>query len=595
MQPTPARTGRLRALSDWPFAWKLRAAMLSLLLLATVGVAGLLAFAHRTQSQARGLSGREMAGLSLVLNVDRDAYQMLLALHRAARAEELPERTRWIAFHAENERQSRERIAAYARLPGLSPERVEMAARAAAAHAAYAALGTRVAARIASAEPGTAEVGRELAEMVRQLDALREPLGAIEDGHDAAAQELTAAVDTSGSLSQATGALLLCALLVAGLVVARALNRAVTWPVGRVAARAQRIAEGDLTGDDVEATSGDEVGQMARAFNRMTRDLRAVIGEIQGTGAALAGHSAELTAMTGETQSAVQHLNQAVAQITAGAEDQAHAAQQVFAQTGAISASVSSIAGGAERMAGALRHSVATAREGGDTLRMVASGTAAAGRVVAQNVESVRRLQRHSAEIAGFVETITGIARQTNLLALNAAIEAARAGDAGRGFSVVAEEVRALSEGAAVAARHTVGVLGQLRGDLDRTLDEMEQGAAGVQATAARAEEVGGALESIFHALESGQALVDTLSGETRSISQQVEGTAGLLESVAAVAQENAAAAQEIAALAEQLESTLSAVAALAGTRRADETDDSLNGLAARLHRLVTSFRLAAA
>jgi methyl-accepting chemotaxis protein len=130
---------------------------------------------------------------------------------------------------------------------------------------------------------------------------------------------------------------------------------------------------------------------------------------------------------------------------------------------------------------------------------------------------------------------------------------------------------------------------------MDRTLDEMEQGAAGVQATAARAEEVGDALETIFHALESGQALVDTLSGETRSISRQVEGTAGLLESVAAVAQENAAAAQEIAALAEQLESTLSAIAALAGTRSAHETDDSLNGLAARLHRLVTSFRLAAA
>ncbi|HEX6367736.1 MAG TPA: HAMP domain-containing methyl-accepting chemotaxis protein [Longimicrobium sp.] len=585
---------RLRAVRDWPFAWKLRGAMFALVLVAAVGVAGMLLYARRNQTLTRELSGREMAGLALVLNVDRDAYQMLVALHRAARAGDAEERKTWLDFHAENAGQARERMAEYGRLPGLSAEREAMAAQAVQARDAYAASGARIAARLAAAAPGAAEVEGELAAMVRQLDALREPLGTLEEGHQAAAGGLTADVDAGGSAAQLTGLALLAALLVAGLAVARAMNRAVTWPVGRVAARAERIAARDLTGDDVHVTGDDEVGQMARAFNRMSGDLRGVMGQIQGTGGALAGHAAELTVLSGETRDAVQHLNQAVAQITAGAEDQAHAAEQAFNQTGAISASVASIAEGAERMAGALRESVASARQGGGRVRAVASGTAEAGQVVAENVESVRRLQRHSAQIAEFAQTITGIASQTNLLALNAAIEAARAGDAGRGFSVVAAEVRALSESAAAAARRTVAVVDELRGDVDQTVAEMERSAAGVQATAARATEVGEALDAIFHAMETSESLVETLSGETRSIAGQVDGTAAVLESVAAVAEENAAAAQEMAALAEQLEGALATIAALAGAGHAggDASDESLNGLAARLHRLVASFRL---
>jgi methyl-accepting chemotaxis protein len=584
----------MRAIRDWSFAWKLRGAMFALVLLAAVGVTGMLLYARRNQTLTRELSAREMAGLSLVLNVDRDAYQMLVGLHRAAAAGDVAERTQWLEFHRENAGQTRERMAEYLRLPGLSAERQAMASTAIQARDAYVASGERIAARVAAAAPGTAQVEAELAAMVRQLDALREPLGTIEEGHEAAAGALTAQVDAGGSAAQVTGLLLLGALLVAGLAVARAMNRAVTWPVSRVAARAERIAGRDLTGEDVQVSGDDEVGQMARAFNRMSGDLRGVIGEIQGTGGALAGHAAELTVLSGETNDAVQHLNQAVSQITAGAEEQAAAAQDAFNQTGAISVSVASIAAGAERMAGALHESVASARQGGDRVRAVASGTAQAGQVVAGNVDSVRRLQRHSAQIAEFAQTITGIASQTNLLALNAAIEAARAGDAGRGFSVVAAEVRALSESAASAARRTVVVVEELRSDVDRTVAEMERSAAGVQATAARATEVGEALDAIFHALETSESLVEMLSGETRSIAGQVDGTASVLESVAAVAEENAAAAQEMAALAEQLEGALATIASLAGAgaTSGDASDESLNGLAARLHRLVATFRL---
>jgi methyl-accepting chemotaxis protein len=236
---------------------------------------------------------------------------------------------------------------------------------------------------------------------------------------------------------------------------------------------------------------------------------------------------------------------------------------------------------------------VGTARRGGETVRAVAAATEDLGRVVHGNTEQVRRLDRHSQAIGEFVQSIEAIAAQTNLLALNAAIEAARAGEAGRGFAVVASEVRQLAEDAAAAAQHTVAVVGEMRRDVEETVDEIERSAAGVQETAGRAAEVGSALDTIFHALEESERVVHSLSTDTRTVSGRVRETASRIGEVAAVAEENAASAQEMAALAEQLEASMSTIAALAGG--ADATSgESLKALAARLEELVSAFRLEA-
>ncbi|HEV7590244.1 MAG TPA: methyl-accepting chemotaxis protein, partial [Longimicrobium sp.] len=357
---------------------------------------------------------------------------------------------------------------------------------------------------------------------------------------------------------------------------------------------ARRIAGGDLSGGEVEVRGGGELEEMAHAFNRMAVDLRGVIGRIQRTGTTLGAHAAEISSLTWETRSAVEHLNGAVAQITAGAQEQSASAQQALTQTEEAAASLGAVAAESERAAASLRGTVAAARRGGETVRAVAAATGDLGRVVRGNTEQVRRLDRHSAAIGEFVESIHGIAAQTNLLALNAAIEAARAGEAGRGFAVVADEVRKLAEGAAAAAQHTVTVVGEMRRDVDATVDEIERSAAGVQETAGRAAEVGGALDAIFHALEESERVVQALSADTRGVAGRVRDTAGTIGDVAAVAEENAASAQEMAALAEQLEGSMAAIAALAGGAADEAGGDSLSALAGRLGGLVSRFRVEA-
>jgi len=582
---TPGRRG-----GDWSFAWRLRAAMGLLLLIGALGLGAMLAAVLRARSDARALSAREMAGLGLVLNIDRDAYQAVLGLSRAARATDPGEARRWLGFYGENIAQTEERLRSYAALEGLPAERRTLAEQAIEARGKLAVRGARLAMRLAAG--GGSDAAGESA-LTAELDSFRVVLGKLEAAQVAAGAALTRSVDRSGAAAAWTGVACLLALLGAGLLLSRLLGRAVAEPVTRVAERARRIAAGDLSGGEVEVRGGGEVGEMADAFNRMAVDLRGVIGRIQRTGTTLGAHAAEISSLTWETRTAVEHLNGAVAQITAGAQEQSASAQQALTQTEEAAAALGAVAAESERAAAGLRDTVATARRGGETVRAVAAATGDLGRVVRGNTEQVRRLDRHSEAIGEFVASIHGIAAQTNLLALNAAIEAARAGDAGRGFAVVADEVRKLAESAAAAASRTVTVVGELRDDVDRTVDEIERSAAGVQETAGRAAEVGGALDAIFHALEESERVVQALSADTRGVAGRVRDTAGMIGDVAAVAEENAASAEEMAALAEQLDGSMSTIAALAGGGEgAAAGGESLKVLAARLDELVSRFRV---
>ncbi|HEX5727330.1 MAG TPA: hypothetical protein VFX98_17795, partial [Longimicrobiaceae bacterium] len=142
--PSPGRP-RLLSVRDWPFAWKLRGAVLLLVLISAVGAAAMLGYTRRSRELTRTLAARELAGLGLVLNVDRDGYQAVLGLTQAAAAPSAEERGRWLAFYRENIGQTRERLEGYIQLPGLSDARIRAAGAAAASRGRFEARGDAVA------------------------------------------------------------------------------------------------------------------------------------------------------------------------------------------------------------------------------------------------------------------------------------------------------------------------------------------------------------------------------------------------------------------------------------------------------------------
>ena len=288
-----------------------------------------------------------------------------------------------------------------------------------------------------------------------------------------------------GNAMQTTVGVLILVFIVT-LILAWALVRSITAPLRQSTRFAESIAEGNLT-SHIEITGADEVSDLQRSLAAMQNSLIDTLRLIGDSSHQLAAAAEEMTAVTNQTSNDLNNQNAEI--------------QQAATAVNEMTAAVEEVARNAVSTADASDASTTTAQLGRQRIDLTIQAIRRMGNRVEDATHQVEELAAHSQDIGKILDVIRGVAEQTNLLALNAAIEAARAGEAGRGFAVVADEVRALAGRTQSSTQEIEKMVVAIRAGTSQVVDTMQANNAQALETLDTAQTAGNALDEIADAI----------------------------------------------------------------------------------------------
>ncbi|MDA5560776.1 methyl-accepting chemotaxis protein [Exiguobacterium sp. MMG028] len=358
-----------------------------------------------------------------------------------------------------------------------------------------------------------------------------------------------------------------------------AISRMVTAPLRFLAKEVAVVAEGDLTRDDLEALTQDEIGQLMTGFNRMKGNLRELIDRVTQNAQEITAQSEELYASTEEMASQTEETTRLIDRVVEETVAQAKEASDSARSVAAADEGIGQIAGSIGSIDDDVSQSLKLAEEGGATMTQAKDEVRALERETRLTGESISALKQQSDEIALITEVIQSITDQTNLLALNAAIEAARAGEQGKGFAVVAEEVRKLAEQSKQSATQIAGLIESIQAQSNAVLDQHVVSAKRVETNSQLLEQATRAFEQIVRQLETSvdntshiRIASNEIAETTRQVatsslrmSQDSEAMAGTMRSVGETSDAQLAMIQELNGVAESLGNMTSDLQTLIG------------------------------
>jgi len=365
----------------------------------------------------------------------------------------------------------------------------------------------------------------------------------------------------------------------------------VIMPINEAKGVLLKESDYDLTGHVAGAYQG-EFANLRDAINASLENKIGMVMKLKQVSRDLAESSKQLTVASEQAGQATQQIATSSQQVAKGASDQAGALQDTLKAMLNLAQAVEQIAKGAQEQAGLIENNVKIVAQVSAAITQISINTDQASKgaritsdsaqkgtgMVQETIKGmesikeamdvasgkVNKLGERSKEIGKIVAVIDAIADQTNLLALNAAVEAARAGEQGRGFAVVADEVRKLAERSQGATKEIADLIDGIQGGVADTVVAMEQGTRGVDAGYELAAKAGQSLKDILASADELGQQVEQISGAARQLTTMGKEMVKLSDNISAIVEENTAATEEMAATTRQVSSSIESVAGVA-------------------------------
>ncbi|MCT6923747.1 methyl-accepting chemotaxis protein [Metasolibacillus sp.] len=339
--------------------------------------------------------------------------------------------------------------------------------------------------------------------------------------------------------------------------------RSIVSPIKELQENALKISEGDLT-THIDIHTKDEIGQLAEAFVSMKLSLKELLQQLEQSVQQVQSSAQNLATNTAENIAASEQVTDAMQEVASSTERQTTGIEQNAISIEEVAKGIVEVTDSTMQVSDLSGHAMQLADEGGQSVQQTVQQMKSIHTSVVQSDETINSLYARTKEIGSILEIITAISDQTNLLALNAAIEAARAGEHGKGFAVVADEVRKLAEQSLQSTNQISELIAAIQQDTAQSVQSMSRATSDVEHGLQLTAQASDKFASIVESLQEIAPKIEGISAASEEISAVVEEVSATALELSDHAKSNAAASEEVAASTEQTLASMHEMAAAA-------------------------------